>query len=87
MMMVRAVLAGLGLVDDDQGMSDVIWYFTPTGEAALYQEGKYVYDPSGTCQYWEDNGWWFAMPGGAASFFRSDNWLFSSDGQAAYYSS
>ena len=64
-----------------------IWYYTPKGQPAVYQEGQYLYDQSGACLYWEQDGWWFAMDGGTAAYFRDKNWLFTPSGAPAFYSS
>ncbi|WP_353644247.1 hypothetical protein [Mesorhizobium sp. WSM2239] len=64
----------------------VRWIYDTEGKPAYYQEGQYVYTQTGTCEFFENGGWWYRMHGGgAAAYYVSNGWVYTPDGKAVFH--
>ena len=63
------------------------WIYDTAGKPAYYQEGKNIYAPqTGTCEFYENGGWWYRMQGcGAAAYYVSKEWVYTPDGKGVFH--
>ena len=63
---------------------DTRWIYDPDGDRAFYQVKNYIYDPTGTCKYRQNNNRWYTMDGGQAAYYVQDDWIYTIQGQPKF---